>query len=825
MAETLTSFWDLLIHQPVVVPIIQRDYAQGREGQSTLRRRFLKSLFDALSAKDEASLILDFVYGANKNKKFQPIDGQQRLTTLWLLHWYVALKAGALKEEKVSETLSKFSYETRVSSREFCEQLCRSDHFKDQEAINHQGIVQFITNQTWFYKGWFQDPTISGMLRMLGSSKKKSESAADQTNQPLKAADNLEDLLSKSTDFMGYWDELTSNSCPIRFYYVSMNDYGLYDDLYIKINARGKQLTSYENFKADLIGFIEKQKNNDLNWKELSDPHNGLAQRMDSEWTDLFWKNRDEKHSIDEVYFAFLNRFFTNELILNSTTKDKKDEDEIESLTNYFPSPYLGLEPYRLHNSSHEALNKLVRVMDNFISTLKKAENQNNLKKPNELIEAWTGEKFEFIPDPQKGTTSFTLLDQIQFFAICKYFSEGQGDESSFKRWMRVVKNLIVGKDLSGRAVIRSIDAVKSAIGSLQDLKSHTIYENLSGLDLLQPSKSGDFRDWDSRLNEEILKAKQILDSNFESLREKTLGETWEEAIIRAEKYSFFEGSICFLFQDENGDVNWNDFDKKWLWVQKHFKDEEWKSSDLKNSVLKEPFNEDALLLKALMSRFDSNQFRSVAYWNYRTFNNHANTWRYLLRNRKITGPVHQLLMSGDKPEVVINYRDSSDFYEKIIHQLTADKQSNSDNKTLLDFVVEEIPSSWVRTTWRNHLSIYPSAKGVFLDAKNRDWFIASGLEKDEIELIDKNQQIRNTTYLYGAEVGFVYNNRKFTWDEDNFIYLLESVTEDTLVKKVRDETKKEPHERYYRINTQKSKDEPKTFDEIFEQLDKIDAP
>ena len=85
MAETLTSFWNLLTHQPVIVPIIQRDYAQGREWQSTLRRRFLKSLFDALSEKKD--LKLDFVYGANKIKKFHPIYGQQRLSTLWLLHW------------------------------------------------------------------------------------------------------------------------------------------------------------------------------------------------------------------------------------------------------------------------------------------------------------------------------------------------------------------------------------------------------------------------------------------------------------------------------------------------------------------------------------------------------------------------------------------------------------------------------------------------------------------------------------------------------------------------------------------------------------------
>ena len=41
------SFWDLLKRKNIVIPIIQRDYAQGRKGKEFLRERFLKQLFDA----------------------------------------------------------------------------------------------------------------------------------------------------------------------------------------------------------------------------------------------------------------------------------------------------------------------------------------------------------------------------------------------------------------------------------------------------------------------------------------------------------------------------------------------------------------------------------------------------------------------------------------------------------------------------------------------------------------------------------------------------------------------------------------------------------
>jgi uncharacterized protein with ParB-like and HNH nuclease domain len=44
-----------------------------------------------------------------------PIDGQQRLTTLFLLHWYIGVRLGNEEIKKLS-----FSYKTRVSARDFC---------------------------------------------------------------------------------------------------------------------------------------------------------------------------------------------------------------------------------------------------------------------------------------------------------------------------------------------------------------------------------------------------------------------------------------------------------------------------------------------------------------------------------------------------------------------------------------------------------------------------------------------------------------------------------------------------------------------------------
>ena len=106
----------------IIIPMIQRDYAQGRtdeEIEHKVRRPFLEALYNALTNNP---IILDFVYGdLNSDGVLTLLDGQQRLTTLFLLHWYAAKKAGVENSEYAF--LKNFSYETRYSARDFCDNL------------------------------------------------------------------------------------------------------------------------------------------------------------------------------------------------------------------------------------------------------------------------------------------------------------------------------------------------------------------------------------------------------------------------------------------------------------------------------------------------------------------------------------------------------------------------------------------------------------------------------------------------------------------------------------------------------------------------------
>lgn len=350
------SFWIFLKENTVEIPIIQRDYAQGRLGKENLRKNFLADLKNALDS--DKTMKLDFVYSSTEKGNLNPLDGQQRLTTLWLLHWYIALRAGELSEDNC-KIFRNFTYETRISSREFCQNLCVSEYFKNFDGND---IVGFITKQTWFYSAWKQDPTIQSMLRMLGGTKISDKKGED-------IVDGIEEIFQGANEdnFKSYWEKLSKDDV-IVFFYLPLRDFGLSDDLYIKMNARGKQLTSFENFKADLIGYITKQSEDEsleeseqAKWKELLDPKNGIPIKLDTDWTDIFWKKSKKScdNRIDEIYFAFINRYFLQELIC-AKKEDNKDlypadilEEKNGSFRHLYGSKsddsklqYIGLDKY-----------------------------------------------------------------------------------------------------------------------------------------------------------------------------------------------------------------------------------------------------------------------------------------------------------------------------------------------------------------------------------------------------------------------------------------------------------------------------------------------
>lgn len=254
----------------VTIPMIQRDYAQGRDDERSLeiRLNFLEALLNAVAGGP--SVGLDFIYGRMDGTTFHPLDGQQRLTTLFMLHWYIASRCGALDGKP---RWTNFSYATRASARRFCEELGTHPLPEDEDP------GEWITDQPWFLHGWRNDPTIEGMLVMLSTIAAESE------------------RLHPGLDPQVAWTRLTDAEDPaVSFYLLPLDDMESDEDLYIKMNSRGKPLTPFENFKARF--------EQDIRYSAQS---KDFVRLIDGAWSNLFWPYRGDNDIVDEEFMNYLD--------------------------------------------------------------------------------------------------------------------------------------------------------------------------------------------------------------------------------------------------------------------------------------------------------------------------------------------------------------------------------------------------------------------------------------------------------------------------------------------------------------------------------------
>ena len=279
-----------IILSKIEIPIIQRDYAQGRKNNEVtrIRDRFLKALLDSI--KNNKHITLDFVYGDVKDGVLTPLDGQQRLTTLFLLHWYAAKKENLDTPEY--DFLNSFSYATRFSSRDFCQEL-----IKYSPDFNQIKISDLIKDQAWYPYEWKNDPTIQGMLVVIDT------------------------IHEKFNNQMNLWKSLVIDK-NISFYFLPLNEMGLTDDLYIKMNSRGKPLTQFEHFKAEFEEVIKQYS------KELSKEIN---HKFDIEWTDMLFPYRGENNIIDDEFIRYFH-FISDIICYRSEIEFEKDEFKLTKL-------------------------------------------------------------------------------------------------------------------------------------------------------------------------------------------------------------------------------------------------------------------------------------------------------------------------------------------------------------------------------------------------------------------------------------------------------------------------------------------------------------
>lgn len=532
-----TTLWKILKESKIVIPIFQRDYAQGRSGKEDLRKRFLNEIKSSLESNSE--LLLDFVYGTKKEDVIYPLDGQQRLTTLWVLMWYAIFmssnndNADKDKRKEWLRWLSNFTYETRPSSKNFIEWLC-SEELLNKTPKPSCYLSDFIQNQTGFYSGWKQDPTVQSILRILSGTQVLNKKTR-KIETPYK--DGIEQIF-KEFDKDNFKILFEEDICPIRFYHLNLLGIKQPDNLYVKMNARGEQLTGFENFKADLVGYLSK--NEELKSFVTLGDDKYILDKWDVSWTDLFWKEKGNADSVDDLFFTFIKRFLLNRYITeNDNAKRDKNKDDVvyKMLYDNEQKEYTSFELYE-NLIDESCINDLVVVLDNAL----------NLKFELPLLKT---KEYTFFPqyDDKGNVKSATFQDRVIMYGICLYLQKVK-NKDYFHRWLRVLSNLSYYNEIpSFKEYEIRLKFIELIVNELKDnLKD--VYSDISALKKL--AENDDDTENHKQLKEEIEKIKKI--QNNDDI---------EKVLKELESLWIFSGRIDCLLDDDLLNEKTQDFLEK----------------------------------------------------------------------------------------------------------------------------------------------------------------------------------------------------------------------------------------------------------------------
>jgi hypothetical protein len=313
---------------------------------------FIDSL---LENRETENLTLGMLYAyESPNKSIHLCDGQQRITTLFLLlgMLYKKSKLDTIKNMLVSKSEQDDDWEPylRYAIREntlyFLQDLTRYYFIEDEEGTsidkNNNKISKFIKGQYWYNQDYDNDPSVQSMML-----------ACQIIYDKLEKLDNLDLFIS-----------CVRNN--IKFFYYDMGDREHGEDLFVIINTTGESLTIPENIKPILLGEIECAINNDSKL-----PYNNEWEKRE----EFFWKKRktDEHiadHGVEDFLtwcIKILDKKDNVELIKYFKLKSGESKNVLQNIEKYF--------------NAFEKLLGLVETKNNFteifkqIKEIKESEN------------------------------------------------------------------------------------------------------------------------------------------------------------------------------------------------------------------------------------------------------------------------------------------------------------------------------------------------------------------------------------------------------------------------------------------------------------------
>lgn len=506
--EVPDNLFALLSRYRVVIPGIQRHYVQGANNPKaeSVRKLFIKEIFTAIEEKQN-EFNLHFIYGpinTDGEDSFVPVDGQQRLTTLWLIARYAAEKAEPSDRKDLLSLLSRFTYEDRINAKRFCQALtCENSRWDITQDPNPD-----ILCLDWFVDYWKEDETVASMIRMLST---------------------IHEEWYKHQNTITADDVLEAIASQIRFE-LKIDAFG--DDIYMKMNARGLQLTQWENFKAKFSEDLceDKKESWDKEMEELSN---------------RFFTCSDEQHELpDNAFFALYARIMAYEaresgVDCGNGIKELAAYTHNHNTWSQIELPFVPYSDFSGITNNESIASTVAATCVKMIKTV--------LDRYQKIV-PYFGDRtlFEtFFHPKNKNDLDFTLC-------CYEYFKKFDNIETKdFLKALRLMWNILEN------VPDNRVELVKKII----DLEDKTLYSRqIKEIIGSNPPEQAE---------EEAEKAIQM-DCNDQSIpsdwNEETLGKwsNWNDAIEKAEECAFFHGSIRFLYEkNSNEKTTWKNFATK----------------------------------------------------------------------------------------------------------------------------------------------------------------------------------------------------------------------------------------------------------------------
>ena len=269
--NNINNIKELLKEEELIIPEIQRDYVWG--DNELVIKRFINNI---KNMKDNEELDIGFFYSYKIYENFNAlIDGQQRITTLILLSWYVGVD---------NTKLNNFKFKVRENSNNFLEKLLEQKS-AEIPAIDGKKISDKIKNSIWYKRIWDNDPTVKSILNAL-------------------------DIIDKELD--NEKENIKNKIDNIKFSCIEAGDRRLETE-YILLNKRGVNLTNSEQLKAILTEDIENK--------------NEWLEKWDKDWQDILWECKGENiYNTDNIWNAVLYWVRDIYVIENNICKDNDKE-------------------------------------------------------------------------------------------------------------------------------------------------------------------------------------------------------------------------------------------------------------------------------------------------------------------------------------------------------------------------------------------------------------------------------------------------------------------------------------------------------------------